>query len=87
LCENASQNVQTEIQLDFTQNPFYKNTISKNQMCLASIGMQIKAAKFKSINPVILEFEKPVVCDKNEICVILKPESSTVRILGSGKIL
>jgi len=87
LCEDASQNVQTEIQLDFTQNPFYKNTISKNQMCLASIGMQIKAAKFKSINPVILEFEKPVVCDKNEICVILKPESSTVRILGSGKIL
>ncbi len=56
-------------------------------MCLASIGMQIKAAKFKSIHPVILEFEKPVVCDKNEICVILKPESSTVRILGSGKIL
>ncbi len=87
LCEDASQNVQTEIQLDFTQNPFYKNTISKNQMCLASIGMQIKAAKFKSINPVILEFEKPIVCDKNEICVILKPESSTVRILGSGKIL
>jgi len=87
LCEDASQNVQTEIQLDFTQNPFYKNPISENQMCLASIGMQIKAAKFKSIHPVILEFEKPVVCDKNEICVILKPESSTVRILGSGKIL
>ena len=87
LCEDASQNIQTEIQLDFTQNPFYKNPISENQMCLASIGMQIKAAKFKSINPVILEFEKPVVCDKNEICVILKPESSTVRILGSGKIL
>jgi len=87
LCEDTYQNVQTEIKLDFKQNPFYKSPITENQMCLASIGMQIKAAKFKSINPVILEFEKPVVCDKNEICVILKPESSTVRILGSGKIL
>jgi hypothetical protein len=56
-------------------------------MCLVSIGMQIKAAKFKSINPFKLQLEKPVVCDKNEICVILKPESQTVRILGSGKIL
>jgi len=86
LCEDASQNVQTEINLDFKQNPFYKNPLTENQMCLASIGMQIKAAKFKSIDPLILEFEKPVLCDKNEICVILKPESSTVRILGSGKI-
>ncbi len=87
LCEDTDQNIQTEIKLDFKQNPFYKNPITENQMCLASIGMQIKAAKFKSINPLVLEFEKPVVCDKNEICVILKPESSTVRILGSGKIL
>ena len=87
LCEDTSQSIQTEIKLDFTQNPFYKNPITENQMCLASIGMQIKAAKFKSINPLILEFEKPVVCDKNEICVILKPESTTVRILGHGKIV
>ncbi len=87
LCEDFSQNIQSELKLDFKQNPFYKNPIAENQMCLASIGMQIKAAKFKSINPLILEFEKPVVCDKNEICVILKPESTTVRILGSGKIL
>lgn len=87
LCEDTTQNIQTEIKLDFTQNPFYKSPISENQMCLASVGMQIKAAKFKSIEPFVLEFEKPVVCDKNEICVILKPESSTVRILGHGKIL
>ena len=87
LCEDAAQNIQTEIKLDFKQNPFYKNPIAQNQMCLASIGMQIKAAKFKSIEPLVLEFEKPVVCDKNEICVILKPESTTVRILGHGKIL
>ena len=87
LCQDDSQNIQSEIELDFTQNPFYKSTISENQMCLVSIGMQIKAAKFKSIKPLTLQLDKPVVCDKNEICIILKPESPTVRILGSGKIL
>ena len=87
MCEDETQNIQTELKLDFKQSPFYKNQIAENQMCLASVGMQIKAAKFKSIQPFVLEFEKPVVCDKNEICVILKPESSTVRILGHGKIL
>lgn len=87
LCQDESQNIQSEIELDFTQNPFYKSAISANQMCLVSIGMQIKAAKFKSIKPFTLQLDKPVVCDKNEICVILKPESPTVRILGSGKIL
>ncbi|MEX0855347.1 MAG: EF-Tu/IF-2/RF-3 family GTPase [Nitrosopumilaceae archaeon] len=87
LCQDDSQNIQSEIELDFTQNPFYKSTISENQMCLVSIGMQIKSAKFKSIKPFTLQLDKPVVCDKNEICVILKPESPTVRILGSGKIL
>jgi len=87
LCQDDSQNVQSELELDFVQNPFYKSVISENQMCLVSIGMQIKAAKFKSIKPLILQLDKPVVCDKNEICVILKPESTAVRILGSGTIL
>jgi len=86
LCEDVTQNVQTELELDFTQNPFYKGTISENQMCLVSVGMQIKAGKFKSIKPLVIQLDKPVVCDKNDICVILKPESTSVRILGSGPI-
>ena len=79
--------VKTEIELDFKKNPFYKNDIAENQGCLVSIGLQIKAAKFLSISPLRLIFEKPIVCKKNDIAVILKPESTTIRILGSGKIL
>jgi selenocysteine-specific translation elongation factor len=79
--------VKTEIELDFEKSPFYKNDIAENQGCLVSIGLQIKAAKFSSISPLKLIFEKPIVCKKNEIAVILKPESTTIRILGSGKIL
>ncbi len=70
------------LKLDFEKSPFYKNEISaENQGCLVSIGLQIKAAKFSSISPLKLIFEKPIVCKKDEIAVILKPESTTIRIL------
>jgi len=79
--------VKTEIELDFKKSPFYKNDIAENQGCLVSVGLQIKAAKFLSISPLKLTFDKPIVCKKNDIAVILKPESTTIRILGSGKIV
>ncbi|MDH3312253.1 MAG: EF-Tu/IF-2/RF-3 family GTPase [Nitrosopumilus sp.] len=78
--------VKTEIELDFQKNPFYKNEITENQGCLVNVGLQIKAAKFTSISPLKLIFEKPIVCKKGQIAVILKPESPTIRILGSGTI-
>jgi selenocysteine-specific translation elongation factor len=78
--------VKTEIQLDFQKNPFYKSDIAENQGCLVNVGLQIKAAKFSSITPLKLTFEKPIVCKKGQIAVILKPESTTIRILGSGHI-
>ena len=87
ICAEDVVDVKTEIELDFKKNPFYKNDIAENQGCLVSIGLQIKAGKFLSISPLKLTFEKPVVCKKNDIAVILKPESTTIRILGSGKIL
>ena len=83
--ENAVD-VTTEINLDFQKSPFYKNEIAENQGCLVNVGLQIKAAKFTSLSPLKLIFEKPIVCKKGQIAVILKPESSTIRILGSGAI-
>lgn len=79
--------IKTELELDFEKSPFYKSEITENQGCLVNIGLQTKAAKFSSITPLKLVFEKPIVCKKNDIAVILKPESTTIRILGSGKIL
>ena len=79
--------IKTELELDFEKSPFYKSEITENQGCLVNIGLQTKAAKFSSITPLKLVFEKPIVCKKNDIAVILKPESTVIRILGSGKIL
>jgi len=78
--------VNSEIELEFTKSPFYKSEISEGQMCLVSIGLQIKAAKFSSISPLKLTFEKPIAYHTGDIAVILKPESTTIRILGSGPI-
>ena len=79
--------VNSDLELDFTKNPFYKSDIAENQGCLVSVGLQIKAAKFVSITPLKLKFEKPIVYKPGDIAVILKPESPTIRILGSGTIL
>jgi selenocysteine-specific translation elongation factor len=86
ITSDESLEVKTEIEIDFKQSPFYKGEISENQMCLVSVGLQIKSAKFSSISPVKLTLDKPIVCRKNEICLLVKPESTTVRVIGSGKI-
>lgn len=86
ISESGVGNVVSEIELDFTKSPFYKSDISENQGCLVNIGLQIKAAKFSSIAPLKLTFEKPIICKKGQIAVVLKPESPTIRILGSGAI-
>jgi selenocysteine-specific translation elongation factor len=86
ISEQGAVIVGSEIELDFTKNPFYKSEISEGQMCLVSVGLQIKAAKFVSIAPLKLNFEKPIAYHKGDIAIILKPESATIRILGSGSI-
>lgn len=86
ICEDSGVKVSSEIELDFTKSPFYKSGISEGQMCLVSVGLQVKAAKFSSMNPLKLIFEKPISYHTGDIAVILKPESPTIRILGSGPI-
>ena len=82
LSNDTSIKTVTEITIDFKQ--FFKATLAENQMCLVSVGLQIKAAKFASVSPMKLTFEKPVIVMPGDVCVLLKPESNTVRIIGSG---
>jgi selenocysteine-specific translation elongation factor len=86
IAEDGIVNVQSEIELDFAKNQFYKGEIAENQGCLVSVRLQIKAAKFSSVSPLKLKFEKPIVYKPGDIAVVLKPESPTIRILGSGSI-
>jgi len=86
LTTDESIMTKNDLEILFEQSPYYKEEVSENQMCLINIGLQIKAAKILSVSPLKLVLEKPIVCRKNDICLVIKPESTTVRIIGSGKI-
>ena len=60
--------------------------IGENQMFQVNIGPQIRPAKIVSLKPFRLLLGKPAAFDKNDICVVLKPESQTLRIVGGGTI-
>jgi len=87
LCAPDSVHLAQEITLDYVQNQFFKDKIGENQMFLVNIGLQIRPAKIVSLNPMKLSLSKPALFDKNDICVIIKPESQTIRIVGSGAII
>jgi selenocysteine-specific translation elongation factor len=87
LCVPDSIATGQEITLDYRQSAFFKADLAENQMFLVNIGMQIRPAKIISKSPFKLSLGKSVVFEKDEICVILKPESQTIRIVGSGKII
>jgi selenocysteine-specific translation elongation factor len=75
-----------EIEIEYIQNKFFKDKVVENQMFLANIGLQIRPVKVTSLSPMKLSLGKPIVFEKGEVCVILKPESNSIRIVGSGKI-
>jgi selenocysteine-specific translation elongation factor len=81
-----SAKISQEITINYSQNKFFKGDLAENQMFLVSIGLQIKPAKITSLKPMKLSLGKPAVFDEGDICVILKPESQTIRIVGSGTI-
>lgn len=79
-----SVQISQDITLDYLPNKFFKGELAENQMYLANIGLQIRPAKITSLQPMKLALGKPAVFDKGDVCVILKPESQTIRIVGSG---
>ncbi|MBT6807478.1 MAG: elongation factor Tu, partial [Nitrosopumilus sp.] len=60
ISEKDAVTVNSTITLDFVKSQFYKGDIAENQGCLVSVGLQIKAAKFVSITPLKLQFEKTI---------------------------
>ncbi len=84
LCEDDSIRVADQIELDFAKTPYYAGDVSVGQMCLVSTGLKIMAGKITSASPLRIKLDRPVVCD--DMGVLLKPESTGIRIMGSGKI-
>lgn len=87
LCIGDDVTVSQDISLEYVQNKFFKENLAEGQTFLVNIGLQTRAAKITSLNPMKLSLNKPAAFIRGEICVILKPESQSVRIVGSGPII
>ena len=72
--------------LKFIKNQFFKEEISETQNYMVSVGLQIRTVKLKQNGDSNLnvQFEKPIAYIKNEKCVLFRPDSKGMRIMGYG---
>ncbi len=75
-----------DFQLKFIKNPYFKEEISETQNYMMSVGLQIRTVKIKEMpNSILLiSFEKPLAFVKNDLCILFKPDSKSMRIMGHG---
>ncbi|WP_458719768.1 EF-Tu/IF-2/RF-3 family GTPase [Candidatus Nitrosocosmicus sp. R] len=76
----------TDFQLNFIKNPYFKEEISETQNYMMSVGLQIRTVKIKVMPDSILliSFEKPLAFVENDLCILFKPDSKSMRIMGHG---
>jgi hypothetical protein len=50
------------------------------------VGLQIRTVKIKVMSDSILSisFEKPLAFVKKDLCILFKPDSKSMRIMGHG---
>jgi len=75
-----------DFQLRFIKNPYFKEEISETQNYMMSVGLQIRTVKIKVMPDSILSisFEKPLAFVKKDLCILFKPDSKGMRIMGHG---
>ncbi len=86
LCASGVMAVSNETTLDYKPNKYFKEDVKEGQTFVVGVGMQMKTAKVISTNPMTLSFMKPVVFGRDDMFVVLRPESQGVRIAGSGQV-
>lgn len=80
--------VRDTIRLDYNATPFYKGRTDRGQMCLASVGLQVVPGTITSdTEPLLVSLGRPLACDDGQTVTILRPDSDSVRISGSGTII
>ena len=85
ILSSIPHDIYSEIHLDFEQSRFYKGSLAVNQGYLLSVGLQIRAVKIISVDPLHLSLDRPIVSEHGQRAVLLKPESQ-IRIVGHGQV-
>ncbi len=78
--------VSNNLQIKFIKNPYFKEDIAETQNYMVSIDLQIRTIKVKKIaeDKVNISFEKPIAYVKGIKCILFKPDSKSMRIIGYG---
>lgn len=76
----------TDFKINFVKNKYFKEEISETQNYMISVGLQIRTVKVKQLAESALQisFEKPVAYLANEKCILFRPDSKGMRIMGYG---
>ena len=76
----------TDFQIKYIKNKYFKEEISETQNYMISVGLQIRTVKVKQLSDSTLQisFEKPIAYLKNEKCILFRPDSKGMRIMGYG---
>jgi selenocysteine-specific translation elongation factor len=75
------------INVKFAKSQFFKGDLPENHTYMVSVGMQIRSVKIKQEGDILqVTPEKPLAYLPGQICVLLKPDSQSTRIVGKGAI-
>jgi selenocysteine-specific translation elongation factor len=67
----------------FEKSPFFNEPINESEVYMLALGLQIKAVKAQVNNcKIILKSEKSIAYSKDNIALLLKPDSKKNRIVG-----
>lgn len=77
---------ESNFQLKFIKNQYFKEGISETQNYMISVGLQIRTVKIKELpdSNLNISFEKPLAFVKNDLCILFRPDSKNMRIMGYG---
>lgn len=83
--QGAAQVSSGPLKTKFEKSPFFKGDIAENQMYMLSAGLQIRPVRIKQAGDVMeMTPEKPLAYSPGQVCVLLKPDSASTRIIGKG---
>ncbi len=72
-----------ELIAKFEKSPFFSEPINEKEVYMLALGLQIKAVKVQVNNDkIVIKSEKSIAYSKDNIALLLKPDSKKNRIIG-----
>lgn len=74
------------LKLSFEKSKYSKEAIRENEQVFISSGLQVAAAKVKSLNPLEIELEVPIVYNRGTKFLVASTKQSMPRLIGKARL-